>query len=161
MPPMSRRPRRPRFPTPRRRTPGAAPRAGLRAVALLAAGVLAFSPFLPWYSTDLGAVFTEGSASGWSATLPAQFVVLLGALAATGAALMALDQKDLLDLGPEASRIAAAITPLAGFTALVLIAFRAIALPEDSEFLTLDWGIYVAVGSAVLTTATGWMLLAR
>lgn len=161
MPPMSRRPLRSRFPVPRRRTPGATPRTGVQAVALLAAGVLAFSPFLPWYSTDLGAVFTEGSASGWSATLPAQLVVLLGVLAAAGAALLALDQKDLLDLGPEASRIAAAITPLAGFVALILIAFRAIALPGDSEFLTLDWGIYVAAGAAALTTATGWILLAR
>lgn len=158
---VARRPLRRRFPAGRRAPRASSADTGLRAVALLAAAVLAFSPFLPWYSTDLGAVFTDGSASGWSSTVLAQIIVLVGALAGVAAGLLALDQKDLLDLGPEASRIAAAATPVAGAVALVLVAFRAIVLPEDSDFLTLDWGIYVAVASAALTTAVGWMLLVR
>lgn len=145
----------------RRRPRGEAAGTGVRAVALLAAGLLAYAPFLPWYSTDLGAVFTDGSASGWSSTMLAQIVVGLGVLAAVGTGLLALDNKDLLDLGPDASRVAAATTPLAGVGALVLIAFRAVVLPEDSGFLTLDWGIYVAAGAAAVTTATGWVLLVR
>lgn len=132
-----------------------------RAIAALSGGVLTVSPFLPWYSTDLGAVFTDGSASGWGASGLAKLVVLLGLLAGASALVLALDAKDLLDLGPEVSRLAAIVTPAAAIVALVLIAFRAMFLPGPDEFLTLDWGIYVAAASAGCTAIAGYVLLMR
>ena len=161
MPLVPRRTLRSRLSGPRRLRSAAEAHSGLRAIAALSGATLAFSPFLPWYSTDLGSVFTEGSASGWSSTLLAQIVVALGIVAAVAAFLLALDQKDLLDLGPEASRLAAVATPLAGAAALVLVVIRAIVLPESGQFLTLDWGIYVAAAAAAATAASGWALLVR
>ena len=142
-----------------RRPPAAGART--RAIAALSGGVLALSPFLPWYSTDLGAVFTDGSASGWSASGLAKLVVLLGLLVGISALALALDQKDLLDLGPDVSRLATVVTPVAAVIALGLIAFRAMFLPGPDEFLTLDWGIYLAIAAAATAAVAGYVLAAR
>jgi hypothetical protein len=116
------------------------------------AAVLAASPFLPWFATDIGPPFAPESTSGWEATGVAKIVLGLAALALVANLLLAFEAAGRIVLDARGALALAGIGAAAGALALVLVAYRLLVLPEPAEFLARDIGLYVALAAAAGVT---------
>jgi hypothetical protein len=123
------------------------------AAAAACAAVLAASPFLPWFATDIGPPFAPESTSGWEATGVARIVLGLAALALAANLLLAFEAAGRIILDARGALGLAGIAAAAGALALVLVGYRLLVLPEPAEFLARDIGLYVALGAAAGATA--------
>jgi hypothetical protein len=121
--------------------------------ALVTAGasfVVCVAAFAPWYTTQVAEIFAQGSVSGWNATLAAKIAVFAAVIATFGALAIAADTRALIALSPELARgivIACAVGCLAAAASVV---FRALWIPEPSEFLTRDLGLFVALAASLI-----------
>lgn len=124
---------------------------GLTPVLAALGGVgLVVGPFLPWYATDIGPPFEPEATSGWDATTLARAVVALGAIIALTALVLALDARGVVPLDAELARAAQWLLVASAAAAAALVAWRVVRLPEPSEFLAREIGLYVTAGAALL-----------
>jgi hypothetical protein len=145
-------------PPARRRQPaptgldGAAPAIGV------AAGVaLCVSAFLPWYAADLGAPFTSVSTSGWDATRAAQALVPLGALVALAGLALAVP----LGRPGKVHRALTAVLLGAATAAVALVAWRLVWIPEPSDLLSRQGGLWLALVAALAAAGAGALMVGR
>ena len=137
------------------RSPVAAP-----ALGVLAGAGLVVAVFLPWYAASIGETFSPRSASGWEATGLAKLVLALGIVVALASLLLSAEARDVLELDvPTAQGLAVAV--LGGsVVAGALVLYRMLVLPEPSDLLTRQVGLWAGVAAAAAGAAAGASLLA-
>ena len=95
------------------------------AVVGIASGLLlAVAVFLPWYSTNLGAPASPGSASGWAWTAVAKGVLILGVVWALASALLLADHLDRYRIDSRTAEALGWLVTGAALLAAGLVAFR-------------------------------------
>lgn len=122
-------------------------------LACAAAALLVASPFLPWFATDIGPPFAAASSSGWEATDVARIVLFLGVLVLAANAALVLDALERVVLEDRTALVLAWSATGLACGAVLLIAYRLVVLPEPAEFLSRDFGLYVAAAAAVASAA--------
>lgn len=142
--PATRRPAVPRDRAPRYVGGGGPAFAGVVCGVALVVGVL-----LPWYATNLGPPFSATSASGWEATAVARLALALGVVLAAAAAATVLDERGALALSPRQADALAWTMVVAAGLAAVLVGYRFLVMPEPAEFLSRQFGLYLAAVAAV------------
>jgi hypothetical protein len=132
-----------------RRRAVANPAAG-PALGTLCGVVLAIAVFLPWYSADIGTVFTAGGSTGWESTAIAKWALALGVVAAAASALLALDAGGAMPLDAPIARALGWLVLAVFALAAVLVGYRLIALPGPvPEFLSREIGVFLAMAAAL------------
>jgi hypothetical protein len=134
----ARRVRRPRF------QEGAPEGIGALSGLLLAASV-----FAPWYRPELGEVFTPETASGWDATVVARIVFVLALALTASCGALVLSERGSIHLSFDASDLASWVALGAAVLATVLVLFRMVLVPEPSDLLSRDWGLFLALAASV------------
>lgn len=123
-------------------------------------GILLFvSLFLPWYgfSAGAGAVVVGDSWSAWTALGGIDWLLfIIAAIAIVTTVLTALGRSISLPI------TLSAITAALGIVALALIVFRIIDNPAPgvaSDFISMRWGIFVALVAAAVLTVGSWLVM--
>lgn len=104
---------------------------------------------LPWYATNLGPPFSATSASGWEATGIARVALVMGVVLALASAATVLDERGALTLSQRAADALAWTMVGSAALAVGLVGYRFLVLPEPAEFLSRQFGLYLAAGAAV------------
>jgi len=104
---------------------------------------------LPWYATNLGPPFSATSASGWSATSLAKLALVLGVVLAAAAGATVLDERGALTLSGRQADALAWTMVVASALAAGLVGYRFLVMPEPAEFLSRQFGLYLAAAAAV------------
>lgn len=110
----------------------------------IVAGVL-----LPWYATNLGPPFSATSASGWEATSIARVALVAGVVLAGASVATLLDERGVLGLSQRTADALAWTMVGASALAVGLVGYRFLVLPEPAEFLSRQFGLYLAAAAAV------------
>ena len=132
------------------------------AVVGIASGLLlAVAVFLPWYSTNLGAPASPGSASGWAWTAVAKGALILGIVWALASALLLADHLDRYRIDSRTAEALGWLVTGAALLAAGLVAFRLFKPPEPADFLTRDFGLFLSLVAAALGVAAGFAQSAR
>jgi hypothetical protein len=137
------------------RRPVAAP-----ALGVLAGAGLVVAVFLPWYAASIGETFRPGSASGWEATGLAKLVLALGIVVALASLLLSADARDALELDVRTAQGLGAAVLGGSVVAGALVLYRMLVLPEPSDLLTRQIGLWAGIAAAAAGTAAGASLLA-
>ena len=135
--------------------------AGPALIGVISGMILVVAVFLPWYATNLGEPATPGTANGWEATAVAKGAFGLAVLWVLASALILADHSDMYRID---SRTAEALGWLVAGCALLaggLVAFRLFQPPEPADFLTRDFGLFVAIAAAAVGVAAGFAQAAR
>jgi hypothetical protein len=127
----------------------------LAAAGAACALLLAVAVFLPWYSLNLGAPFTTGSASGWQWTGVAQAAFALALVALGAATALVLEANSVLRLDGELARALGWMLPGACGLALALVAYRVLVPPDPADLLSRAFGLYVALAAALAGLVAG------
>lgn len=138
--------RRPAVPSAR---PSRAPAAGPAFVGLLCGVAVVVGTLLPWYATNLGPPFSATSASGWASTSVARVALVLGVVLAVAAAATVLDERGALALSERQADGLAWTMVVASAVAAGLVGYRFLVMPEPAEFLSRQFGLYLAAVAAI------------
>ncbi len=143
--PSARRPAVPRTRAPRAAAAGGGPGfAGLICGLAVVVGVL-----LPWYATNLGPPFSATSASGWEATSLARAALVVGVVLAVASAATVLDERGHLALSERQADALAWVMVGASALAAGLVGYRFLVMPEPAEFLSRQFGLYLAAAASI------------
>jgi hypothetical protein len=140
--------RRPAIPSARAPRAGG-PAGGPAFVGLLCGVGVVVGVLLPWYATNLGPPFSATSASGWEATAIARVALVLGVVVAAAAIATLLDDRDALALSPRQADALAWTMVVASALAAALVGYRFLVMPEPAEFLSRQFGLYLAAAASV------------
>jgi hypothetical protein len=110
--------------------------------------LLAVSVFAPWYRPELGEVFTPETASGWDATVVARIVLVLALALTASCGALVLADRGSIRLSLDASDLAVWVALGSAILAAVLVLFRMLVVPEPSELLSRDWGLFLALAAS-------------
>jgi hypothetical protein len=127
---------------------------------MLSGILIVVAAFLPWYATNVGPPFAPESVAGWEASSLAKASVFLGAIVAVASAVAALEARGGLRLDAWAGDAVAWIVIGASVVAAVLIGYRLLVLPEPSQFLSRQIGLYLAAAGAIGGILSGLALVA-
>jgi hypothetical protein len=129
----------------------AAERPLLPAVVTAAASVVVcLAAFAPWYTTQVSEIFSQGSVSGWNATLAAKIAFFVAVLSTLSSLAIVADARDLITLSDELVRGLVIGCAAACAVAVAAVAYRTVRIPEPTEFLTRDLGIFVALAASLI-----------
>lgn len=140
--------RRPAIPS-ARAPRGGAPAAGPAFVGLVCGVAIVVGVLLPWYATNIGPPFSATSASGWEATTIARLALVLGAVVAAAALATLLDERGVLTLSPRQADTLAWTMVVGSALAAALVGYRFLVMPEPAEFLSRQFGLYLAAAAAI------------
>jgi hypothetical protein len=130
-----------------------APRAGATAgpafVGLLCGVAVVVGVLLPWYATNLGPPFSATSASGWDATSVARVALVLGVVLAAAAAAIVLEERGVVELSARQADALAWTMVVSSALAAGLVGYRFLVMPEPAEFLSRQFGLYLAAAAAI------------
>ena len=112
--------------------------------------VVCLAAFAPWYTTQVAEVFSQGSVSGWNATLVAKIAVAAAAVALLGSLAITADARHLIDLAPELLRAIVIACAVGCTVAALAVAYRTMWIPEPTEFLTRDLGLFLALAASLV-----------
>ena len=112
--------------------------------------VVCLAAFAPWYTTQVAEVFSQGSVSGWNATLVAKIAVAAAAVALLGSLAITADARHLIDLAPELLRAIVIACAVGCAVAALAVAYRTMWIPEPTEFLTRDLGLFLALAASLV-----------
>lgn len=155
MPP-ARRPAVPRARAPRAHGAGEGPGfVGMVCGAALVVGVL-----LPWYATNLGPPFSATSASGWEATTIARVALALGVVLVAAAVAVVLDERGAVSLSTRQADALAWTMVVAAALAAALVGYRFLVMPEPAQFLSRQFGLYLAAAASVGGLLSGLAVVA-
>jgi hypothetical protein len=124
-------------------------RVGAPAAGVLAGLLLMLAVFLPWYATNLGPPFAATSASGWQSTALAKVALLMGLLVTVAAAAVVLDERRVISLQRRHGDALAWVVVGAATIGLVAVGYRLLVMPEPAEFLSRQFGLYLAAAACV------------
>ncbi|WP_217923275.1 hypothetical protein [Miltoncostaea oceani] len=139
--------RRPAIPS--ARAPRAGTSAGPAFVGLVCGLAVVVGVLLPWYATNLGPPFSATSASGWDATTVARVTLVLGVVLAGAAAATLLDDRGVIALSERQADALAWTMVVAAAVAAGLVGYRFLVMPEPAEFLSRQFGLYLAAVAAI------------
>jgi hypothetical protein len=132
-------------------SPAFAPRNLLPPTVTAAASfVVVLAVFAPWYTTQVGEAFVQGSASGWTATLVARIAAVAAAIAMLICVAIVADARDVVAVSEDLVRMLVIACTVCCATAATLVAYRTIFIPEPTEFLTRDLGLFVAMAASLV-----------
>ena len=129
--------------------------AGPAVAGLVSGALILISVFLPWYAANLGPPASSGTASGWDATAIAKGVLGLGVIWLLMSGLLLADHLDAYRVD---SRTAEALGWLIAGCALLagaLVAYRLLRPPEPADFLSRDFGLFLALVAAAIGVSAG------
>lgn len=111
--------------------------------------VLVAAVFLPWYTTNLGPPFSAASSSGWDATSFARVALAMGVLLVAAATGVLLEEQRVISL--QRRHVDALAWTVVGVAtiALAVAGFRLLVMPDPAEFLSRQFGIYLATAAAI------------
>jgi hypothetical protein len=116
----------------------------------IASGVLMIvAVFLPWFASNLGAPTSSGSVSGWSSTSVAKGVLVLAVLWMLASGLLLADEFDVFRVDSRTAEALGWFVTGCAFLAGALVMFRLLRPPEPADFLTRDFGLFIAIVAAV------------
>ena len=104
---------------------------------------------LPWYATNLGPPFSATSVSGWEATAIARVALAAGVVLAAAAVATVLDERGALTLSPRQADALAWAMVVAAALGAALVGYRFLVMPEPAEFLSRQFGLYLAAAASV------------
>ncbi len=113
------------------------------------------SVFLPWFRTNLGAPSEPGRMSGWAASSVgrgALFVAILWLLAAT---LALVEQISPGRIDRTTANLLGWLVMLCATVCTLLVGLRLVRPPYPAEFLSRDYGIFLAIAAAVIGVGAG------
>ncbi len=139
--------RRPAVPS--ARTPRSGATAGPAFVGALCGIAIVVGVLLPWYATNLGPPFSATSASGWASTTIARVALALGVVLAAAAVATVLDERGAIVLSERQADALAWTMVVASALAAGLVGYRFLMMPEPAEFLSRQFGLYLAVVAAI------------
>ncbi len=119
-------------------------------VTAAASFVVCLAVFAPWYTTQVAEIFSQGSVSGWNATLAAKIAAFAAAIATLGSLAIIGDARGLVALTPELVRGLVIACALGCGVCALSVAFRTVWIPEPAEFLTRDLGLFVALAASLI-----------
>lgn len=125
------------------------------ALGILAGAGMIVSVFLDWYRADIGATFTASSVSGWDATAAAKALFALGVVTGLASLLVAADLRDLIAIDPVLAVALSWLVLAASLAGTCLVAVRLLWLPEPSEFLSRQIGLWAGVGASAVGALAG------
>lgn len=130
-------------------------RIGAPAVGVLAGLLLMLAVFLPWYATNLGPPFAATSANGWDSTALAKIALLMGLVLTAAAAAVVLDERRVISLQRRHGDALAWVVVGAATVGLVAVGYRLLVMPEPAEFLSRQFGLYLAAAACVAGILSG------
>ncbi len=142
-------PRRPAVPSARAPRGAGGTGGGPGFVGLVCGVAIVAGVLLPWYATNLGPPFSATSASGWDATSLAKIALVLGVVIAAASAATAMDERGLLSLSERTADALAWTMVAASALAAGLIGYRFLVMPEPAEFLSRQFGLYLAAAASI------------
>lgn len=118
--------------------------AAVPAAAAFCAGLVVASAFIPWYARQIGPIDAPSSLSGLDSGSFALIAIALGAFAVVTSAALALGAAGAVDVDAPIALLLTWACLGAASAAAALVALRLVFLPDPSEFLTRELGIWMA-----------------
>jgi hypothetical protein len=112
--------------------------------AAFCAGLVVASAVIPWYAVQIGPLETPASLTGLESGSFALIAIALGAFVVVASAALALGAAGVVDIDAPIGLLLTWVCLGAAGAAAALVALRLVFLPEPSEFLTRDIGIWLA-----------------
>lgn len=124
-------------------------------LAVVSAATLLVAVFLPWFRTNLGAPSEPGSMSGWDASSVGRGALVVAVLWLMAAALALLEQVSPGRIDRATANLLGWLVILCAFVCTALVALRLLRPPYPAEFLSRDYGLFIAITAAVIGLGAG------
>lgn len=125
------------------------------------AGVgLVVAVFLPWYSPTIAEPFQPQTASGWDVSTLAKMALVLGVVVVLSSLVLAADSRGMVPLDAGFAAALGAVLLAASVVAGGLVVYRLLVLPDPSDFLRREIGLWIGVVAAAAGTVAGLSQLA-
>jgi len=113
------------------------------------------SVFLPWFRTNLGAPSEPGRMSGWAASSVGKGAVFVAALWLLAAALSFMEQVSPGRIDRATVNLLGWLVMLCAAVTFVLVSLRLVRPPHPAEFLSRDYGLFIAVAASLIGLGAG------
>jgi len=111
--------------------------------------------FLPWYRPNLGGPLEMDAASGWNATSIGKATLFVAVLWGVAAGLSLMEHVSPGRMDRATLNLMGWLVTLCALICTIMVAYRLLRPPPPADFLTRDFGLFIALTASALGVGAG------